>query len=155
MISCVFISLIILTSYVITVTARWGLPVSVSQTFFSIRHKWIFSAVMAISFGLILVPLMDALPISCQCFGFLIVGGGLLIAFAPNLDDKMEETVHMTGAVMMGIASQLVVTMLHPWMLLLWIAWLPFVRGKNRVFWAEMIGGGALYAAIIADYFMA
>lgn len=143
------ISAIILTSYVLAVCTRWGVPKSVSQSFFDIRNKWIFSAVMVVSFGLLVVPLMEAMPEAWQWSGFLTVAGGVLIGFAPNLKDTLEEKVHMTGAALLGVGSQTVVGVLMPWMLIAWVAWIPFAFGEKRVFWAEMIGGLTLMVAIL------
>lgn len=146
---CVLISLFILTSYTISVVLRWGIPKSISQTFFSIHNKWIFSFVMAASFMLIAEPLIETLPSMWQWLGFLTAAGGLLIAFAPNLEDALEEQVHMTGAIIMGVASQLSVAMIYPHALGLWIMFLVFLPLKEKVFFAEIIGGVALYASLI------
>lgn len=144
----VLISLFILTSYTVAVCCRWGVPKSLSRTFFSIKNKWIFSAVVSVCFCLIFNPLINILPMMWQWLGFLTVGGGLLIAFAPNLNDELEEQVHMTGAIIMGLASLMIVAVLCPWLLLIWILWIPFAFDEKRVFWAEIIGGAILFMAM-------
>lgn len=145
----VIISLIILTSYTIAVCVRWGVPHSLSRTFFSIERKWIFSAVVATSAGLLMSPLMEILPEAFQWLGFLTCAGCLFVSFAPNLDDELEETAHMAGAITLGLASQGIVLVLHPWLMFLWVLWIPFVSGKSRVFCAEMVGGLTLFSAIL------
>lgn len=145
----IYASFIILVSYTIAVCLRWGVPKSMSSTFFDIRRKWIFSAVIVVSFGLLAYPFERILFDDELWLGFLTIAGGWLIAFAPNLDDAMEERVHMTGAVVLAIASQLIVACINPHILGLWIAWLVSLPLKERVFWAEMIGGACLYASLL------
>ena len=146
----VLISLFVLASYVISVCVRWGVPESVSQTFFSIRHKWIFSFVMVAASVLLAVSLFDGLPEIFRFIGFFTVGGMLLIGVAPNLNDEMDLRVHMTGAILLAVGSQMIVAVLQPYLLIVWLAF--FIARKNKVFWAEMIGGLTLYGAIITDY---
>lgn len=144
------ISLFILASYVIAVVWRWGVPESVSQTFFSIRHKWIFSAVMVVSFALMWFALQGVLLDDELWLAFLTCSGGVLIGFAPNLRDSLEERVHMFGAMLLAVFSQWVVALVSPCVLWLWVAWLPFAFGSHRVFVAEMIGAFCLYWAVLA-----
>lgn len=149
----IFISLFILTSYTVAVVWRWGVPKSLSRTFFSIKNKWIFSAVISTSFGLIMSPLMDILPEMWQWLGFLTVVGGLFVAFAPNLEDDLEEQVHMTGAIILGLSSQFSVAVIFPQVLGLWILFLVFLPLKERIFFAEMIGGVILFSAMLITIF--
>lgn len=153
----VLISLIILISYVLSVCKRWGVPESISQTWFDIKRKWIFSVVVAVCLGLLMQPLMMVLPEIWQWLGFLMIGGGLMVAFAPNLDDDMEEKVHMTGAVIMGVASQIIVVVLElaP-LLMMWTmgAYMMWQYKEKKVFIAEIIGGACLYLAVIIRLYM-
>ena len=105
--------------------------------------------VMTVSFGLLFNPMMIVLPEIWQWLGFITVAGGILIGFAPNLNDELEEKVHMTGAVIIGAGSQGIVILLNPIILLLWILWLLFIQRKERVFIAEMIGGICLYISLL------
>lgn len=151
------LSMVILISYVIAVCKRWGVPASISQSWFDIKRKWIFSVVVAVCLGLMFNPLMMVLPDIWQWIGFLMVAGGLLVAFAPNLSDDMEEKVHMTGAIIMGVASQVIVVVQCPLLLMVWLLWghYWYLSGyKKGVFWAEMIGGFALYVCIIGSLWM-
>ncbi len=144
-------SLFILTSYVLAVVKRWGIPDSISQTFFAIRHKWIFSSVMAVSAVLLYFPMMEILADAWQWLAFLFLAGCLFIAFAPNLNDDMERDVHMAGAITMGLASQMIVVavglypLLMMWSMGLYMMW---QYKEKKVFIAEMIGGACLYLAL-------
>lgn len=86
-----------------------------------------------------------------------MIGGGLMVAFAPNLDDDMEEKVHMTGAVIMGVASQIIVVVLElaP-LLMMWTmgAYMMWQYKEKKVFIAEMIGGACLYLAVIIRLYL-
>lgn len=147
--SYIIISFIILISYILLVCMKWGVPNSISQTFFSIENKWIFSVVIIMSFLLLLAPLMNVLSEDYQWMGFLMVSGGVLIGLAPNLLDEVEEMVHMVGATVMGVASQIIVILLEPWLMLIWIMWLVLMWNEKRVFWAEVIGGITLYLSLL------
>lgn len=144
-------AIIILISYIVVCVSMWGIPDSISQTWFSIRHRWIFSAVMVTGFCLLFLPMVEVLPLDWECLAFITSSGGILIGFAPNLKDDLEEKVHMTGATLLGVGSQSIVGMLMPWLLMAWVAWIPFAFGKKRVFWAEVIGGLTLIVSIVWD----
>lgn len=147
----VIISLFILTSYTISVCVRCGVPDSLSQTFFNIKHKWIFSACVAVSACLLYQPFMSILPIAWQWLGFLTVIGAMFVAFAPNLIDELQSEAHMGGAIVLGLSSQFIVALLSPCLLLLWCIWIPFALKHSKVFWAEMVGGAALYIALVSN----
>lgn len=149
---CLVSSIIILTSYVLAVCTRWGLPDSLSQTWFTIKHRWIFSAVMVTSFSLLFAPLTEVLPVAWEWCVFVTCAGGAFIGFAPNLKDDLEEKVHMTGAAMLALGSQASVAVLCPWLLFAWLAWIPLAFRSQRVFWAEMIGGLTLMVAVVMEY---
>lgn len=145
----VLTSMIILASYIVAVCAIWGVPESVSQTFFSIGNKWIFSAVVAVSVALLFQPMVEALPVGSEFLAFLTCAGGVMVAFAPNLNDVMEYAVHMTGAVVLGLASQIAVLLICPMALVFWLlAFLVLEFPEKRVFIAEIIGGAALYLSL-------
>lgn len=151
MIILVTISFVILVSYVIATVWRWGLPWSISRTYFDIKRKYIFTLVMFASLGLILIPLVEALPESGKVFGILTVFGGFLIGAAPNLNDEHQERVHMTGAAILAVCSQICVGILDFGLLPLWLWCSPFLilGRKHLVFWIEMLGGVLLYACLI------
>lgn len=96
---------------------------------------------------------MDILPEMWQWLGFLTVVGGLFVAFAPNLEDDLEEQVHMTGAIILGLSSQFSVAVIFPQVLGLWILFLVFLPLKERIFFAEMIGGVILFSAMLITIF--
>lgn len=144
----VLIALFILTSYTISVVCRWGVPKSLSRTYFSIKHKWIFSACVATSAGFLLPTLINILPEEWQWLGFLSVVGAVSVAFAPNLNDELQEQAHMGGAIILGLASQGVAAVICPLVLMIWLCWIPFAFSGSRIFWAEMIGGSILFLAI-------
>lgn len=147
----IYISFTILISYIIAVVWRWGLPWSVSQTFFDIKRKYIFSLVMFASFGLLLIPLIEALPSWAAIFGFLACAGGFLVGAAPNLNEQLEHKVHMSGAITLAICSQICVGILCFPILIGWLACAPLLIWGSRhfVFLVELIGGVFLYTSII------
>lgn len=143
-------SFIILVSYVIAVCKRWGMPKSVSRTYFDIKRKYIFSLVMFVSFGLIIVPLLEALPEAYKIFGFLTCAGGFFVGAAPNLNEQMEHKVHMSGAITLAVASQVCVGVIEPKLLWAWVASIPIllIYRNSIAFWVEMFGGTLLYISL-------
>lgn len=144
------IAITILASYVIMTCLIYGIPKSLSQSWFSIAHRWIFSVVMIVVSGLLFLTFMDLLPVKWQWIGFLCSAGGMMIGFSPNLDDEMEHSAHMIGAALLGMASQALVFMLCPLALSLWAFALPaiFLFSECKVFWIEMCAGALLCCSI-------
>lgn len=144
------IAFTILAGYAIMECLLYGIPKSLSQSWFSIVHKWIFSAIMVVASVLLFMTLMEILPQLYQCLGFLCCAGGVLIGFAPNLNDEVEHSVHMLGATLLALCSQIIVLLLCPHLLLAWIVTLPviFLCSECVVFWIEIVGGVLIFLSI-------
>ena len=109
---------------------------------------------MLVCFALMLIPCVESMPDMWKFVAFLTVESGFFIGVAPNLNEDLENKVHMTGAAVLAVGSQVMVYLLCPWLLLDWVCIvlvLVYDR-KNIKFWVEMIGGAILYTALFFHY---
>lgn len=134
MTTAVLISLLILVTYTITVCTKYGIPESLSQSYYSISWKPLFTLVIVICGFLILPPCMDlAEDASTQIIPFLGISGLLLVAAAPRVRDY-ERTIHIIGASISGIFSQL------------WVV----LYGTPQVLWSWFLIGGLMIYGIFS-----
>lgn len=103
-----------------------GIPYSISETFYKLEHKAWFGISMLLTAGLLMPAILDATPPSYQFTAFLACIGMMLIGIAPNFQSGIERPVHITGAVLCILFSQVWVLLTCPWMLLVWVAYLIY-----------------------------
>ena len=96
-----------------------GIPYSISETFYKLEHKAWFGISMLLTAGLLMPAILDATPPSYQFTAFLACIGMMLIGIAPK-------PVHITGAVLCILFSQVWVLLTCPWMMLVWVAYLIY-----------------------------
>lgn len=154
MIVFVLLSLVLFLIYIACVVKKYGVPPSLSRSYFSLQHKYWFTVTMFVCFALMLVPCVESMPDMWKFVAFITAASGFFIGAAPNLNEELENKVHMTGAIVLAIASQLMVWFLCPWFLICWICIVEILirDGKNVKFWVEMVGGAILYAALLFHY---
>ena len=149
----VLLSLSILATYIILVCRKYGVPDSISDSYYYIGWKPIFTLVMWFVGGFLLPKTMTITP-ETQIIPFLAVCGIMLVGAAPRVRDY-ERTIHIIGASIGCIFSQLwILIYAYPLTLLTWI--IPVVMflsklspGKeglverldsiNFTFWSEII----------------
>ena len=154
MIAMVLTSLIFFAIYIACVVKKYGVPASLSRSYFNLQHKHWFTVTMLVCFALMLIPCVESMPDMWKFVAFLTVESGFFIGVAPNLNEDLENKVHMTGAAVLAVGSQVMVYLLCPWLLLDWVCIvlvLVYDR-KNIKFWVEMIGGAILYTALFFHY---
>ena len=103
-----------------------GIPYSISETFYKLEHKAWFGISMLLTAGLLMPAILDATPPSYQFTAFLACIGMMLIGIAPNFQSGIERPVHITGAVLCILFSQVWVLLTCPWMMLVWVAYLIY-----------------------------
>lgn len=126
------------------------IPESISQTVFLLPRKgqWVFTIVMWMV-GFMLMPvLMEKVSEQTQFIAFLMIGGVCFVGAAP-LVPKAKNTVHYVGAVDAGIASQLLVALNQP-LLLLWFLYIGYTLlakdVSRNVFWVEILSTLNIFA---------
>lgn len=139
----VCLSALILLVYVVVFVSFHGLPESVSDSYYCIKHKWMFSLIVAVCGALLLIPWLT-LNDDFQCFAFLSVASLMFIAASPAFKEGLTRSVHIGAAIILGVSAfaWLILTSGVPYIAITAIlAGLLFDR-RRFVFWLEV---GLLY----------
>lgn len=142
----IILSLLCILFYIIYVVIKYGIPHSLSATYYSLVHKVIFSLVLAVSAGLILPTLLSITPDRFQFLTFLSIAGIMFVAAAPDYEnDSLTDTIHTGSAIIALILSQVWVGLMNPIALLCWIPMIIYIiywyknLGKSNIkFWGEI-----------------
>ena len=158
-------SLVILMSYTVAVCIKFGIPTTLSESYYFIYKKYLFTLVMWLSGFLILPPIMEMTGGNTQIIPFLSIIGIMIVGAAPRYKEQ-ERTLHIMGATMAGFFSQLwIILYAYPWTLLTWfiliiwaigiliesklVEWSEELDKRKWFFWAEMLAFVNLYLNII------
>ena len=166
MICLVLVSLLIITSYKAAVCIKCkGVPYSISETFYRLEHKLWFGATMFLTAGLLMPAILEMTPESYQFTAFLACAGMMLVGAAPNFREGIERPIHIAGAILCLVFSQVWVALTCPWFLLVWIVYViytvammarhvsdralsDFLRTKP-MFWVEVTALVVTYMVLI------
>ena len=158
-------SLVILMSYTVAVCIKFGIPTTLSESYYFIYKKYLFTLVMWLSGFLLLPPIMEMTGGDTQIIPFLSIIGIMIVGAAPRYKEQ-ERTLHIVGATMAGFFSQLwIILYAYPWTLLTWailiiwaigiliesklVEWSEELDKRKWFFWAEMLAFINLYLNII------
>ena len=120
-----------------------GIPESISQTVFLLPRKgqWVFTIVMWVVGFLLMPVLMEKVYEQTQFIAFLMIAGICFVGASP-LVLKEKNTVHYVCAAVAGIASQLLVALNQPLLLLIWFLYIGYTLlakdGSKNLFWVEV-----------------
>lgn len=163
----VIISLLIIAAYTAAVCIKQkGVPYSISATFYKLQHPYWFMAAMWATAGLLMPIALETSKPGTEFLAFLACAGMIFVGAAPNFREDLEGKVHMSGAVVCVVASQLWVAFNCWWVLFpIWLAYLTYTivsitRQKQGVFlykflqtkpmfWVEVAALSATYVAIV------
>lgn len=141
------IATIIFVSYVSLCCWKYGIPETLSDTFYKVGS--LFSIIIWIVGSLILPDIIDQTGSDIKLIPFLIVAGLVFVGAAPHFK-SYERCVHIAGASIAGISSQLwIILYNHPLLLLGWLLLLPFIKKKEIIFYAEMICMGMIIIGLL------
>lgn len=112
-----------------------GVPSSISATFYSLQYKLWFGATMWITAGLLMPAILEVTPDCYQFTAFLSCLGMLLVGIAPNFREGIDRPIHITGAILCILFSQLWVGLTCPWMLLVWAVYLAYTVWAMKKLW--------------------
>lgn len=158
-------SLVILMSYTVAVCIKFGIPTTLSESYYFIYKKYLFTLVMWLSGFLLLPPIIEMTGGDTQIIPFLSIVGIMIVGAAPKYKEQ-ERTLHIIGATMAGFFSQLwIILYAYPWTLLTWailiiwaigiliesklVEWSEELDKRKWFFWAEMLAFINLYLNII------
>lgn len=161
------ISFLVIAAYTAAVCVKQkGVPYSISATFYKLQHPYWFMAAMWATAGLLMPAALETGKSGTEFLAFLACAGMIFVGAAPNFREELEGKVHMLGAVVCVVASQLWVAFNCWWVLIpVWLAfivytvigmskrvsdsiWQDFVSTKP-MFWCEIAALAATYIVIM------
>ena len=158
------ISFLLILLYVIYIIINYGIPKSISATYYLIKHNWIFSLVLISSIVLSFNQFMEITPESFKFLPFIFCSGIVFVAAAPNFKtNKIIDTVHDYAAIISFIISQIWVAIIDPIPLLMWIFILLYIinefneykslslviQNTSIKFWTELVMLFIIFSEII------
>ena len=145
--SCAIMSLY-LTAYIL----NWGIPCSISDTYYQTARKWLFPACTAAAGALALVPLLNITPERYQFVSFLIVASILFVAAAPAFKEELTHYVHYGAASVLGLSATawLILSTGVPYIAIIGII-IAIIDRRHFLFWVEV---GLLYNLYISLTFL-
>ena len=156
MLTLVILSLCTLVGYLIGIFVKYGIPESISDSYYYLYYKVVFTIIMWIVGGFLLPPIMEYTSTisETQIIPFIGIFGILLVGAAPRFKDT-ERTIHIVGAILAIVFSQLWVIFYGlKEILLVWIiplivliingkkvgiSWQQLFDKMKLLFWIEMI----------------
>ena len=147
-------SSLILITYLIIYVIKYGVPPSVSATYYKINNKLWFSLCL-ISTSILLFPvLVQQVSEELQFLVFLTLGSIIFVGLSPNYrDSNLLNNIHSISAYIALVCSQILVGLVNPNILFIWILlflyWIYYsIKHKslkygfsksNIKFWGEII----------------
>ena len=162
----IIVSALCVAAYTAAVCVKCkGVPYSISETFYKLDHKLWFGATMWLTAGLLMPAILEVTPESYQFTAFLACVGMIMTGIAPNFREGIERPIHIVGAILCLVFSQVWVGLTCPWFLLVWIVYViytvvmmarhvsdralsDFLRTKP-MFWVEVTALATTYMTIL------
>lgn len=173
MTTLIIISLVIFLAYFLMTYAWFGIPYSISDTYYKLESRkkgagWLFSAMCVSVGGLLLPTLLEQTPENYQFTAFLACVGLIFVGVAPQFKLSLAGSVHYGSAAICVVFSQIWVTFMCWWVLIpVWLAyiiytvvcmskhitgnmWSDFVSTKP-MFWCEVTAVTTVYVAVLLN----
>lgn len=134
----VICSCLIVVAYLAFALLNIGLPPSISETYYRLNRKWLFSIVLVVAASLAVAPLLNHTPEDFQFLGFFIVAGILFVAASPAFKEEFVGTVHKGSAIVLGVSAVvwIILNIGVPWLSILGLI-IGLLNFKNIIFWIE------------------
>lgn len=157
------LSLLTIAIYTVVMVCRNGIPYSVSDTYYSLEHKWAFSVAVILSALLLMPSAFQESTESSEFLVFLFTTGQCLVGTAPHFKG-WQHKLHLAGAVLLLVCSQIWIGLNHPAILVTWESYLIFTliavfrsdRGffpafldTKPLFWVEIVSFVNLYLSVL------
>lgn len=121
MIYLYFMSLFLLTMYIMYAVRVCGVSWSLSDTYYQLKKRnrpaWLFQAAMVVPAMLLIPVWIDCSNESFQFLAFLACGGLMFVGTAPLFKEEFQSKVHYVGTVASGLATILWVCFAGMWYL--------------------------------------
>lgn len=153
MICIVLLSFMVLAYYVAYVSGRFGVPTSLSATYYLLEKKgWIFQLALFLSAVMLLPAMMEATSRDFKLLEFLTCSGVLFVSVAPAFKIRIEGKVHAVAAIISGVSGVLWCVLnggIGESVVMLFAAFVGYARCGNPIFWAEMACFASVYLTVI------
>lgn len=115
-----FLSFLTLFLYLGFMFLKHGITKFISDGYYVSKNKWLFSAVMLLTAGLLLPPMLEFGNV--QFLAFFAVAALMFVAAEPHFKSDWGGKIHNTSAIIAGVCSQLW-CFLHCWQssLIVWL----------------------------------
>lgn len=100
-----FLSFLTLFLYLGFMFLKHGITKSISDGYYVSKNKWLFSAVMLLTAGLLLPTMLEFGDV--QFLAFFAVAALMFVAAEPHFKSDWGGKIHNTAAIIAGICSQL------------------------------------------------
>lgn len=123
------VSLAAMAIYIAVVIKKSGIPYSISETYYRLEHKKLFTFVMLLTGATLLPPALESSTVNSQFLIFLSTVGLAVVGLAPNFanGEKSEKVAHYSGSIILLLGTQFWVWFNCKWTLLLWIVYAGYI----------------------------
>lgn len=146
-------SMIILFGYLAFVVVKFGIPQSISDTFYLLGKKgWMFQVALAATAFCVIPSLIDASTENTQFLAFLGCGGLAFVAFAPLFKMELEGKVHFVSAYICCGSLALWQVFNTSWVIpvvCLALVAIPMLKDKKYMWWLEIATIVSAYVSLI------
>lgn len=156
MIYLCFMSLFLLTMYIMYAVRVCGVPWSLSDTYYQLKKRnrsaWLFQAAMAVPAMLLMPVWIECSSENTQFLAFLACGGLIFVGTAPLFKEEFQSKVHYAGTAIAGLTTILWVCFAGMWYLpviAFFIAGIIMLRYRKWLFWAEMAAFVCAYVGLL------
>lgn len=135
-------SLIIIFSYLFYVVGRFGIPNSISETYYLLgKMGWLFQMTVLLVAFMVIPTLIDRSSINTQFLAFLACAGLAFVAAAPLFKEKFEGKIHYVGAgvccgglVLWQVFNAYWLVPIVCFLIILY----PILKGRKYMWWLEI-----------------
>ena len=146
-------SLIILFGYLCYVVAKFGIPKSISDTYYLLgKQGWLFQLALAATAFCVVPSLIDASSENTKFLAFLACAGLAFVAAAPLFKMELEGKVHFTSAYICCGSLVLWQVFNTSWIIPLVCFALvvyPMLKDKKYMWWLEIATIVSAYVSLI------
>lgn len=146
-------SMVILFGYLAFVVAKFGIPKSISDTYYLLgKQGWMFQLALAATAFCVVPSLIDASTENTKFLAFLACAGLAFVAAAPLFKTELEGKVHFTSAYIccgsLALWQVFNTSCLVPVVCLALVA-IPMLKDKKYMWWLEIATIASTYVSLI------
>ena len=146
-------SLIILFGYLAFVVAKFGIPQSISDTYYLLgKQGWLFQLALAATAFCVVSSLIDASSENTKFLAFLACAGLAFVAAAPLFKMELEGKVHFTSAYICCGSLVLWQVFNTSWLIPLVcfaLVVIPMLKDRKYMWWMEIATIASTYISLI------